>query len=78
LNGDEWRWKTEREIISRSFVEERERAKTVGERELGKRRRKRGEWREESFFIIRIMKGTATAFPNALGNTVAIIMFTQI
>jgi hypothetical protein len=48
----------------------------VREREQRQRERERaglneGERREESFFfIIRIMKGTATVFHNALGNIV--------
>jgi hypothetical protein len=52
----------------------------LGERESRDSRRERESWaqrrREERgerrvfFFIIRIMKGTATVFPNALGNTV--------
>jgi hypothetical protein len=49
----------------------------LGERErAGKEATK--ERREESLFIIRIMKGIATAFPNALENIVAISMFPQI
>jgi hypothetical protein len=48
-DGDErrrrWRWRTEREIILGVLLGERERAETARERELGKRRRKRGERR---------------------------------
>jgi hypothetical protein len=55
------------------FCWEREGAETAGERERERERelgstKERGERRV--FFIIRIMKGTATMFPNALGNTV--------
>jgi hypothetical protein len=78
MNGDErrWRWRTEREIIFGSFVG-RERESRDSERERAGQEATK-ERREESFFIIRIMKGTATVFSNALGNIVVIPMFPQI
>jgi hypothetical protein len=51
---------------------EKESAKTAGERER-ERERERESWvdkGERRVFFIRIFKGTATVFPNALENTV--------
>jgi hypothetical protein len=54
------------------FCWAREITEIPGEREREREScaQRRREERGEFFFIIRIMKGTATVFPNALGNTV--------